>query len=135
VSRPAEGDKARLDPSRGGFSLIEVIIATVILTAGLLGMAGTTGYIVRTVTLSDLMTERSTAFQTVVDRLQSLPYDSVTSGADSVGIFAVSWTTTTDGPQNKILSVVTVGPGLSGGPFPGQDPQVTDTFTFRLLRP
>ena len=65
---------------RAGFSMIEVIVAMLILTVGVLGLAGTTAYIVRQVTLGDLMTERSAAFQTIIDRLQSLPYDSVTSG-------------------------------------------------------
>jgi len=129
----------RATPPRGdgrrGFSIIEVIIAMIILTIGVLGLAGTTAFIVRQITLSDLMTERSAAFQTVVDRLQSLPYDSVGSGADSVGIYAVTWTSTTAGGQNKIVEIVTTGPGLnSSSGVPRNDPQVADTFTFRILR-
>ena len=65
--------------------MVEVIIAMLILTIGVLGLASTTGHIVRQISLGDLMTERSVAFQTIIDRLQSLPYDSVGSGADSVG--------------------------------------------------
>jgi len=122
--------------SRGGFSVVEVIIAMVILTVGVLGLAGTTAFIVRQTTLSDLMTERSAAFQTVIDRLQSLPYDSVGSGADSVGIFAVTWTATTMGGQNKMVRIITTGPGMTSiaGAAPFNAPQVVDTFTFRILR-
>lgn len=120
--------------SRAGFSMVEVIIAMIILTVGVLGLAGTTGYIVRNVTLSDLMTERSAAFQTIVDRIQSLPFDSVGSGTDSVGIFEVQWSSALDGPQNKIVTIVTLGPGLGGTTFPTNDPQVADTFQFRVLR-
>lgn len=122
--------------SRGGFSLIEVIIAMIILTVGVLGLAGTTAFIVRQTTLSDLMTERAAAFQTVIDRLQSLPYDSVGAGTDSVGIFAVRWASTTAGGQNKIVRIITTGPGMSsvGGAAPFNAPQVVDTFTFRILR-
>jgi prepilin-type N-terminal cleavage/methylation domain-containing protein len=116
-----------------GFTIIEVIIAMMILTIGVLGLAGTTAYFVRQVTQADLMTERTAAFQTVVDRLQSLPYDSVTSGTDSVGIYAVKWTTANNGSQNKTVTIVTVGPGTRGAP-PQNDPQVTDTFAFRILR-
>ena len=120
---------------KGGFSLIEVILAMMILTIGVLGLAGTTAYIVRQITLSDLMTERTAAFQTIVDRLQSLPYDSVTSGTDSIGIFAVRWSSSPNGSQNKTVTIVTAGPGISnasGQPF--NDPQVLDTFIFRILR-
>jgi prepilin-type N-terminal cleavage/methylation domain-containing protein len=125
---------ARSESGRGGFSMVEVIIAIVILAVGVLGLAGTTAYIVRQVTLSDLMTERSAAFQTIVDRIQSLPFDNVTSGSDSVGIFAVTWDAVLDGPQNKIVTIVTTGPGLGGTTVPTNDPQVVDTFVFRVLR-
>jgi prepilin-type N-terminal cleavage/methylation domain-containing protein len=124
----------RIGGGRSGFSMIEVIIAMVILAVGVLGLAGTTAYIVRQVTLADLMTERSAAFQTIVDRIQSLPFDNVTSGSDSVGIFAVTWDAVLDGPQNKIVTIVTTGPGLGGTTVPTNDPQVVDTFTFRVLR-
>lgn len=118
---------------RGGFTIIEVIIAMIILTIGVLGLAGTTAFFVRQVTQSDLMTERSAAFQTIVDRLQSLPYDSVSAGADSVGIYAVTWSSVDNGSQNKTVTLITIGPGTRGAP-PTNDPQVTDTFTFRILR-
>lgn len=120
--------------ARAGFSMIEVIIAMIILVVGVLGLAGTTAYIVRQITLSDLMTERSAAFQTIIDRIQALPFDSVTTGSDSVGVFAVSWDAVLDGPQNKVVTIVTVGPGMSGAPMPTNNPQVTDTFVFRVLR-
>jgi prepilin-type N-terminal cleavage/methylation domain-containing protein len=122
-----------LEARRGGFTIIEVIIAMIILTVGVLGLAGTTAYFIRQTTLSDLMTERSTAFQTILDRLQSQPYDSVTSGTDSVGIYAVAWSSVNNGSQNKTVTLITTGPGTRGAP-PRSDPQVVDTFQFRLLR-
>ena len=114
--------------------MVEVIIAIVILAVGVLGLGGTTAHIVRQITLSDLMTERSAAFQTVIDRLQSLPYDSVGSGSDSVGVFAIRWRSVPDGPQNKIVTIVTAGPGLGSGAIPMNSPQVLDTFEIRVLR-
>ena len=115
-------------------TMIEVIVAMMVLTIGVLGLAGTTAYIVRQITLGDLMTERSAAFQTVIDRLQSLPYDQVASGADTIGVFQIRWTATDDGPQNKIIEMITVGPGLGGALVPTNDPQAVDTFSFRVLR-
>jgi hypothetical protein len=114
--------------------MVEVIIAIIVLVIGVVGLAGTTAYIVRQVTLGDLMTERSAAFQTIIDRLQSLPFDSVGSGVDSVGVFDIRWTSVLDGPQNKIVTMVTVGPGLGGALVPTNDPQAVDTFQFRVLR-
>ena len=109
-------------------------MAMLILTVGLLGLAGATGYMVRTVTLGDLMTERSVAFQSTIDGLQSLPYDSVTTGSDSVGIFAISWDSVDDGPQSKLVTLVTVGPGVVPGSAHLQSSSVADTFVFRILR-
>jgi prepilin-type N-terminal cleavage/methylation domain-containing protein len=126
---------ARAAERRGGFTIIEVIIAMIILTIGVLGLAGTTAFIVRQINLSDLMTERSVAFQTIVDRVQSLPYDNVVSGSDSVGIYAVTWSVVNNGGQNKIVTIETLGPGISSASgTPYNDPQVADTFTFKVLR-
>jgi prepilin-type N-terminal cleavage/methylation domain-containing protein len=119
---------------RAGFSIVEVIIAIVILTIGVLGLAGATAHIVRQVTLSDLMTERSVAFQTIVDRIQSLPYASVVDGDDSIGVFHVRWTVTPDGPQTSTVRIYTLGPGLGSGTPPGNNPQVLDSFDFKVLR-
>lgn len=125
---------ARGVAARSGFSLIEVIIAMLILTIGVLGLATTTAHIVRQITLGDLMTERSVAFQTVIDRLQSMPYDSVGSGTDSVGVFQLRWTSTPDGAQSKIVRIWTRGPGVGGQTFPTNDPVKVDSFDFRVLR-
>lgn len=134
MARTTDTDRAVGPRSRpGGFTVIEVVIAMVVLTIGVLGLAGTTAFFVRQVTLSDLMTERTAAFQTIVERIQSLPYDSVTSGSDSVGIFAVTWSSVNNGSQNKTVTIVTTGPGTRGAP-PTNDPQVVDTFAFRVLR-
>ena len=121
---------------RGGFSMVEVIIAILILSVGVLGLAASTAHIVRQVTFADLITERSIAFQSVIDRLQSLPYDSVDTGADSVGVFALNWSTTPDGPQSKVVRIWTVGPGM--GPNVNgvvtNNPMQRDSFDFRILR-
>ena len=128
------GPRATPKKAAGGFTLVEVVIAIMILVIGVVGLAGATAQIVRQVTLSDLITERSVAFQTIIDRIQSLPYDSVGTGSDSVGIYAIKWEAVNDGAQSKIVTLVTAGPGISTGAFPTNNPQKVDTFQFRVLR-
>lgn len=128
---------ARPGDSRRGFTLVEVIIAVVILTCGVLGMAGTTALVVRQITLSDLATERCAAIQTAIERLRAQPYSSLSSGSDSVGIFAVQWTVASSGTHAKSVRVVTTGPGMTteAGGFPVLAPAVADTVTYTILEP
>lgn len=121
--------------SRAGFTLVEVLVALIILTIGVLGLAGTTALAVRQVTLADVTTERSAALQSVVERLRRTPYAELSSGSYSQGRFTASWTVT---PQQRstAVEVITVGPGFRGGSgLPGLSPSVTDTFTYRIMRP
>lgn len=114
--------------------MVEVIIAIMILTIGVLGLAGSTAYIVRQITFSDLLTERSVAFQTIIEQLQALPYDSVEDGDDSVGVFYIRWEVTPDGAQSKTVRLWTRGPGMANAPVPTNNPLYIDSFDFRVLR-
>lgn len=118
---------------QGGFTMVEVIIAIMVLAIGVLGLAGTTAYVVRQVTLADLMTERAVALQTVVERLQATSFPSVGSGSDSVGVFYVRWGSVSESSTSKVVTVITVGPGLGGTTFPTLGPNVADTFQFRVI--
>ena len=123
--------------SRAGFTMVEVIIAIIVLAFGLLGMAGTTALVVRQVNLADVATERSAALQTTLERLRALPYDSVTTGSDSVGIFDVDWSVASFANQWKTIRVITTGPGMASGAggFPMLTASVPDTFNYRIIRP
>jgi prepilin-type N-terminal cleavage/methylation domain-containing protein len=121
--------------ARGGFTLVEVIVATLILTVGVLGLASTTGFLVRQVTLGEMATQRAAAFQTAIERLQALDWESVSSGSTTVGRYAVNWYVSQEYAQSRVMKIVTRGPGVrAGNGFPSMNPQVYDTFTFRLLR-
>jgi prepilin-type N-terminal cleavage/methylation domain-containing protein len=122
---------------RGGFTMVEVIVAITILTVGVLAMASTTAYVVRQTTFADLLTERAAAFQTVVDKLQAMPYTSVTTGSETIGLFTTTWSSVDDGAQSKLVTIVSVGPGLDqsgSSPYPVMSRVAVDTFVFRKLR-
>ncbi len=120
-----------------GFTLVEVVIALVILSIGVLGLAGTTGHSLRATTLADLRSERSAALQSVIEQLRALPFDSVTAGTDTLGLYLVEWQSTPRGNLGKDLRIITVGPGLSrgdSGTLASIRPQVPDTFYYVMLR-
>jgi prepilin-type N-terminal cleavage/methylation domain-containing protein len=126
---------AKRDP-RSGFTMVEVIFAVMILAVGLLGMAGTTALVVQQVTAADLSTERSAALQTAIEQIKATPFDQLTDGSDSVGVFEVSWSVSKAGGNWAVVQVVTNGPGMKpaeGGGFV-LNPHVSDSFTHRILR-
>jgi len=126
----------RIDGRRAGFTMVEVIIAVIVLAVGVLGLAGTTAYIVRQVTLADIMTERAAALQTAIERVQAMDFDTLDTGSDSVGIYGVRWTSAFAGSQLKEVTIITNGPGLAqGSAFPMLSRQVADTFVFKVIRP
>lgn len=123
---------------RGGFSLVELVVAVVILAIGVLGLAGTTAFVVRQVTLADVNTERTAALQAVVEQIRSTSYNSVGSGSQTVGSYAVAWSVTDSTGQTKVVQVITTGPGLNkdtSAAVPMLARNVQDTFTMIMLRP
>ena len=132
-----DGRKATQNPDpRGleGFTIVEVIIAVVILAVGLLGMAATTVLVVQQTAIADVATERSAALQSTIERIQSMPYDDVVTGSDSVGAFAVTWRVGA-GIRWKPVEIVTTGPGsMTREGFPRLAQSVPDTFSYRIIR-
>ena len=124
--------------AQGGFTLVELIIALVILAVGVIGMGGSTAWAVRQATLSDMTLERTLARQAIVEGLRSTEFSSIVAGSDSVGHFHVAWTLTQSSSLYKTAQVVTTGPGLgpgAGGTLPVLTFGVADTLTLRILGP
>lgn len=115
--------------------MVEVIVALVILAVGLLGLAATTGFVVRQTTLADATTERSTARQSVIESIRAQPFDTVAAGSRTVGRFTVSWDVVDSGDYHKTIELVTTGQGLrsNSSGLPSLGAGVADTVTFHLL--
>lgn len=103
------------DRRRSGFSMAELVVAIVILSVGIVSMAGTSTWVVRQVTLSRITTERAVARQSAIDGLLADPFADIAGGSGTFGIFDVTWTVTADVGSYKTLQVVTVGLGRAPG--------------------
>jgi prepilin-type N-terminal cleavage/methylation domain-containing protein len=123
--------------SQAGFSLVEVLVAMIVLAVGLLGMAGATALMIRTVGSAELRTERTMAVQTAIERIRSFEWNTHTSGSDTVGAYSVKWTSNLVGSNARRFTIVAVGPGIASGQ--GGAAMVTntvaDTVTYTVMRP
>ncbi|MCH7531134.1 MAG: prepilin-type N-terminal cleavage/methylation domain-containing protein [Gemmatimonadetes bacterium] len=129
---------ARITPAdghSGGFTLIEVVMAIMILTYGMLGMAGVTLHVVRQVQIAEMDTDRSAVLQSVIERVRAESFDTYQTGSDTAGAYTVEWQTWAENSRAKGLRVVTTGPGLvsNGGPVMIAA-DATDTVEYRLVR-
>ena len=86
VSSGRSDESPRVHPE-AGFTVIEIILAMVVLSIGLLGTAGTTLLLIKQTTMADVATDRAVALQGTIEGLRSIPFDSVTSGSDSIGAY------------------------------------------------
>lgn len=131
MSAPSEG------PRKGGFTLLEVVIALLVLTLGALALAATTVNVVRQGQMADLKTERVAARRAVIEEIHASPWDDVSSGADTVGRYVVAWSVRTETTVLKELAIVTTGPAVvaDGSTGPGAiRPDAVDTLTYRILK-
>ena len=134
-SKPNQANTSAL-AGRGGFSLIELMIAVVIFAVGALGYAGTSSFLSRQTTAGNVSTERKTALVATIERLRASPFDSISSGSDSIGRFGVQWSVVNSNSRSVLVRIITVGPGLEtppNGGFPRLGSSVPDTFSYRIV--
>ncbi len=132
-------DKRRDIRTDSGFSMVESVTAVFILALGVLAMTATTTFITGRVSLAEVSTERLVAIQSAMERIRATPYDSISPGADTVGLIVIRWRVVSTNSDTKILEILAVGPG----PRPASDSQpirvmsnlVVDTFAYAVLEP
>lgn len=124
---------------KNGFSLIELVMALIVLAFGVLGLATTTLLVTRQLTMASIATGRAAAIQSVIERIRATPFDSLGSGGDTIGPTVLSWSPTDSTAQSKALQIVSVGPGMTsvspGRPTPMLSDVVADTLMYVVLRP
>ena len=133
------GPASRDEQRRAGFSLIELVMAVIVLALGVVGLASTSLFITRQLTLAEVTTARAAATRSAMERIRATPYDLLGPGGDTTGAMVVSWTVRATTPQTTTLGVVTSGPGLAGisagQPTPMLSSSVADTLVYTVLRP
>lgn len=77
-----------------GFSLVEVVIAMLILTVGVLGLAATAGVVTRMTGQGGRLGGAAAVAGSRLERLRATPCASLASGAAGGGKYSESWTVT-----------------------------------------
>jgi len=96
-----------------GFSLVEVLIAIVILSVSLLALAGLMVQTTKNNSYGSHMTEASTFAQDRMERLRALLYNSMTGGTDVVTgstgqSYTRTWVITRDASSTTAETTVTI---------------------------
>lgn len=118
-----------------GFGLIEVIIAMLILTIGILAMGGSTGYILNQIRASELRTERMLAVKDVSERLYATEWEDLQGACQSQTFTVDPYTVTCDITMSVNIAhirLVSDGPGPSGGRI---NQSAQDTLMMSIARP
>ena len=121
--------------NRDGFSLVEMVVAVVVLTFGMLAMAASTGYMAAEIRNANWNTQRTMAREQVIEKLRAVPFDSVltVSSQQAVGRYNMTWLVTSMGSNLKNVVVIANGPAYRPGK--GALAMVTDSVVIRVARP
>ena len=127
--------KMQAHSRQDGFSIVEILVATMILTFGLLAMAASNAYVATHLKSTTYTTQRTQAKERMVEQLRAMPYANVTttSTAQSVGRYSMTWNVTTANTAKRV-ALITSGPGYLGRSN-GARVTVVDTMNFVILSP
>ncbi len=118
-----------------GFTLVEVMVATVVLAVGMLAMAASTGYISSEIRNSSWNTQRALAREQVVEQLRATPFDNIVTNSSGavVGRYSMTWVVASVNTNLKTVRVISSGPAYRVGQ--GAKSTVVDTVTVQVSRP
>ncbi len=124
---------------RQGFSLIEVVVAMLLLTVGLLGLAAGTGWVLRSTEGARIDTARATALQSAVEQVRALDDASLAEGGalDLPGTYQATWEPMGTGVNSTQVRIILRGERhevRAGGALPTLAPAAVDTLLYRVVR-
>ena len=93
--------------ARRGFTLVELIIAIVILVVGVLGLASTAAVVMKQITASSMQTRAAMMAQSRLERLRSVPCAQMASGTATTNGVTETWRVTVNARTATLVDVVT----------------------------
>lgn len=123
--------------NREGFSLVEVIVAMVILTFGMLAMAASTGYVSAQIRSSAFDTKRNIARQQVIEQLRGTFFANISTNSTglAVGPYTVTWSVVSSTIAVKNLNIITSGPAYGRSSSTAAQLTVVDTARVSIVAP
>jgi type IV pilus assembly protein PilV len=88
-----------------GFTLLEFLIAVMVLSVGLLGMASLTGAMINFNRTAYNSTKAVTLAEEKMEELRNLNYQSLSAGYDTESIFTRTWTLSADVPDTDMTTI------------------------------
>jgi len=98
-----------------GFTLIEVMVATLIVLIVSGAIYGLTGSLVRLNAFADQVSHATVLGQNKIEELRGLPPGQIVAGNDSVGSYLRGWSVVTNTTPPTLVVTVTVGWQKVGG--------------------
>lgn len=107
-----------------GFTLVELIIAIVILVVGVLGLASTAAVVMKQITASSMQTRAAMMGQSRLEQLRSVPCANMAAGTATSNGVTETWRVTVNARTATLVNVVT-----------WSERQVARSVTFTSERP
>ena len=108
-----KSDNSRYGQDNAGFTLIEVLIAMVIIAIGIIALTSMQSMGIKGNASANVMTTGGTWAADLVEQVFAMEYDDVADGSrvSSDGNYTVSWTVTEDKPldDTKKINITVVG--------------------------
>lgn len=125
-----------MNEARSGFTLLEVVVAMVLLSAGLLAVAGGMGHMLTQMSLAQARTARTAAVQSAAEQVRGTAFASLASTCQSgslvTGRYTVNCTVLPVGSDLTSVYLISDGPGLRNGRIRRS---VVDTFVISIAEP
>ena len=121
----------------GGFSLVEVVVAILVLSFGLLAMAASTGYVATQLRSTTWDTQRNLARQQVIEQLRATVFANVTTNTtgQAIGPYTVRWNVTNVSAAQRRVQLITTGPAYRQSSSRRTMSTVVDTATITIASP
>lgn len=107
-------NRGAADRSRGGFTLVELIVAMLMLTIGLLGLAGVGAVVLKQMKGGTYQTIAASIAQSRFEQLEGDPCASIVSGSATVRGMSETWTVSTLGLRAKTVRDTVTFVGTKG---------------------